>query len=313
MANSMSYESILKWSLLAAVALVDGIWVTFAGFELDGRYVLAIVVICFCLLISIFYFYTYRDQRIQEFAHFSAQIVALYSFVVLFSYLIVSTDAPLVDLTFDRIDKFFGLDWVAWTKWVAAHPQIYLILAVAYTTQPIQAFFCYIYNIHTLAFGRNSEIWWLTFISVLITIAGSGVFPASNPYVHYGLLSADHFAHMTQFLGLREGLHVITFGMNEGIIQLPSFHTILAIIFTYNVRHNRWLFVPAIVLNATVILACPSVGSHYFVDLPAGAVVAIATIWVVRRLGRYFSWGLQPQIIAKPLRGSAIDLTRELA
>jgi hypothetical protein len=304
MTNNMSYESILKWSLLAVVALVDWIWVASAGFQLDPRYFLAMPVICFFLSISLFYFYAGRDRRIQEFAHFTAQIFTLYSFVVLFSYLVVSTDAPLVDAAFDRIDKFFGLDWVAWTKWVAAHPQIYLILAVAYNSQPIQAFFCYIYNIHTRAFWRNSEIWWLTFISILITIGGSAVFPASNPYVFYGLLGADHFAHMTQFLGLREGLHVITFGMNEGIIQLPSFHTILAIIFTYNVRHNRWLFVSAIVLNTTVILACPSVGSHYFVDLPAGAAVAVATIWAVCRLGRHFAWGLQP----KPSLGSTMDL-----
>jgi hypothetical protein len=308
----VNHETTLKWSLLAAVALVDWIWVVSAGFKIDHRYFLAIVVICFFLLIGLFYFYTGRDQRIQEFAHFTAQLFALYSFVVLFGYLVVSTDAPLADNLFDKIDKSFGLDWVAWTKWVAAHPKIYLILVVSYNTQPIQALFCYIYNIHTHAFWKNNEIWWVTFISIMTTIGISAVVPASNPYVYYGVLGADHFAHMTQFLGLREGLRVITFGMNEGIIQLPSFHTILAIIFTYNVRHNGWLFVPAIVLNATVILACPSVGSHYFVDLPAGAAVAAATIWAVRRLGRYFGWGLQPQIL-NPLGGLATELTGELA
>jgi membrane-associated phospholipid phosphatase len=42
-------------------------------------------------------------------------------------------------------------------------------------------------------------------------------------------------------------------------------------------------------LNTVLILSCPSVGSHYFIDLVAGAAVAAATIWGVRRLKRQLS------------------------
>ena len=54
----------------------------------------------------------------------------------------------------------------------------------------------------------------------------------------------------------------------------------------YNFRHHRWLFPVALVLNAILILACPTEGSHYFIDLVAGAVVAVPTIWAVRLLQR---------------------------
>jgi hypothetical protein len=238
------------------------------------------------ILITLFYFYTGRDQRILGFAHFGAQLLSLYALIMPLSYLAVSTDAPIVDRALDAIDKSLGLDWVASTEWVAAHPNLRWGLSIAYDSLPIQALFCYIYNVHTREMWRNSEIWRITFISVLVTIAGSAAFPATNPYVYYGLEGADHFTHMKHFLGLRDGtMHVITFIDAQGLIQLPSFHTILAIMLTYNLRHNRWLFATAAVLNTALILSCPSEGCHYFVDLLAGAAVAAATIWGVRRWG----------------------------
>jgi hypothetical protein len=290
-AFGMSRDAATKWLLLATVALADWIWMTSAGFRVEPRYFQVFVWLFLLISVSLFYFYTGRDRRILEFAHFGAQLLALYAFTVLLSYLAVSTDAPLADGVFDSIDKSLGLDWVAWTKWVTAHPGPRWTLSLVYDSLMIQGFFCYIYNVHTRAFWRNSEIWWLTFISLLITILGSAVLPASNPYVLYGLEAATRFPHMTHFLGLRNGtMHVITFGVQEGIVQLPSFHTILAIIFTYNLRHNRWLFAIALVLNTILVLSCPSEGSHYFVDLLAGVAVAAAVIWGVRRLGRHFGW-----------------------
>jgi hypothetical protein len=137
---------------------------------------------------------------------------------------------------------------------------------------------------------RNHEIWWITFFSALVTIAGSAAFPASNPYVYYGLERPDYFLHMVHFLGLRDGtMHIIGFSHAQCLVQLPSFHTILAIMLTYNLRHNLWLLSAALVLNTILILSCPNVGSHYFIDLVAGAAVAAATIWGVCRLRRQLS------------------------
>jgi hypothetical protein len=309
---AMSRESLIKWLLLALIATTDWIWICVTELRIDPAYFENFLWIVLLSSISQFYFYTGRDQRIMEFAHFGAQLLSLYALMALLSYLAVSTDAPLVDSVLGSIDKSSGLDWVRWTEWVRAHPHLQRLLTIAYDSLPIQTLFCYVYNIHTRAFWRNSEIWWISLISVVVTIAGSAVFPATNPYVYYGLERADHFLHMRQFLGLRDGSLQVIKIVNEGLIQIPSFHTILAIMLTYNLRHNRWLFTAAVVINTALILSCPSEGSHYFVDLFAGAVVAVATIWIVRRLGRQFAWGLQPQIMAKPFSDSAI-LTGKLA
>src|SRR5207237_5360411 len=116
-----------------------------------------------------------------------------------------------------------GVNWVAWTEWVIAHHTLRSGLSLAYDSLPFQAFFCFVYNVHTRANWRNSEIWWIMFISALVTIAGSAAFPGTNPYVYYGLKSADNFPHMQHFLGLREGMmRVISLADAQGLIQLPS-------------------------------------------------------------------------------------------
>jgi hypothetical protein len=296
----MSRETASQWLLLALVALTDWAWMASLGFRIDSEYFQGFVCILILILISLIYFYTGRDQRIMGFAHCGALLLSLYGSMILLNYLMVTTDAPLVDAAFDAFDKSLGLDWVSWTRWVTAHPALHWGLSIAYASLPFQIFFCYIYNAHTRANSRNNEIWWITFISLLVTIVISAMIPATNPYVYYGLEGADHFLHMQHFLGLRDGtIQVMKHVNDEGLIQLPSFHTILAIMLTYNVRHNRWLFAIAVVLNTAMIVACPSEGSHYFVDLIAGAAVAAATILGVRRLGRYFAWGSQPEIVAQ--------------
>jgi PAP2 superfamily len=285
----VSQEAVAQWSLLVFIAFLDGIWLVSAGFQLGPGYIQALGWIGLLILISIFYFYTGRDQRIMEFAHFAAQLLSLYALLMPLSYLAVATDFPLVDQAFDFIDKSLGLDWVAWTQWVQRHPRLELLLFVAYGSLPFQALVCYIYNVHTRSGWRNSEIWWITLISALVTIAGSALFPASNPYVYYGLDTGADFLDFQHFLRLRDGaMHVIGLTDAQGLIQLPSFHTVLAIMFTYNLRHNRWLFAIALLLNTVLILSCPTEGSHYFIDLFAGAIVAAATICGVRHFRSRF-------------------------
>jgi PAP2 superfamily len=307
----MSHEATVKWRLLALLGLIDWIWMAAAGFHFGPGYLQASGWIFLLILISLFYFYTGRDDRIMSFAHFGAQYLSLLVVLIPLSYLAVSTNAPLFDREFDSVDKAMGLDWVAWTKWVTAHPILHRGLSLVYDSLPMQALFCYIYNVHTRANWRNSEIWWITCISALVTIAGSAVFPATNPYVSHGLERAHDFLHMQHFLALRDGtMRVIGLTDAQGLIQLPSFHTVLAIMLAYNLRHNRWLFSGALILNTAVILSCPSEGSHYFVDLPAGAAVVAAAIWGVRALQRRFDAYPPLLVVAATQSGAPTVLER---
>jgi membrane-associated phospholipid phosphatase len=63
---------------------------------------------------------------------------------------------------------------------------------------------------------------------------------------------------------------------------MPSFHTILGVLFAYALRHVRYIFSFSVALNLVMIASTPTQGGHYLADLLGGLAVAAATIAIVR-------------------------------
>jgi membrane-associated phospholipid phosphatase len=82
------------------------------------------------------------------------------------------------------------------------------------------------------------------------------------------------------FLGLRDSTFHSINGMNsEGIITFPSLHAALGILFgaaLWRVKGIKWA---GLVLNGAMLIATPAYGSHYFVDVIAGILIA-AVCWI---------------------------------
>jgi membrane-associated phospholipid phosphatase len=68
------------------------------------------------------------------------------------------------------------------------------------------------------------------------------------------------------------------------LVTFPSGHTILAIIMSYGLRGSRWTLLPALAINATMLVSTMPVGGHHLVDLVVGGLIAVGVIWLVRRL-----------------------------
>ena len=68
-----------------------------------------------------------------------------------------------------------------------------------------------------------------------------------------------------------------------GIVCFPSYHTVMAVLFTWAHRGMRSLW-PFAALNMVILLAIPTIGDHYFVDVLAGGLVAAIAMWLVSRL-----------------------------
>jgi len=190
---------------------------------------------------------------------------------------------PLQDHVFAGIDQALGLDWRAGLAFMNAHPVLHTILAPAYlslTLQMTTAVLC-------LAFtGRMQRlrVYTLSFIlAALVTITLSALLPAEGAWPYYGMTAADS-PHMVPavstrwlpiFDGLRDGSYRALVGIGaEGIIPFPSLHAALAVIVTialWPIPALRWI---ALVLNVAMLSATPIEGSHYFIDIAAGVVVA---------------------------------------
>jgi hypothetical protein len=68
----------------------------------------------------------------------------------------------------------------------------------------------------------------------------------------------------------------------EGIITWPSFHAVFAVLTPYVHRPPMRTFVPVAAVNVLMLIAIPTNGCHYLVDVLAGLALAFMSIMVVR-------------------------------
>lgn len=285
----------LRRADLAIWATIGLIGLTMAGatcvtpLQIDWRSFLA-PVSCGALIAAAGWFYrsVRREPRLGAVLTSTSQIIAFAAVGAPLSYLAATAGFPLQDALFDSWDRqWLHLDWSSMMQFIAARPNLRLVLLLAYSSFAVQ-------TVTTVfALGVAGQFARLTtfivaFISTtLITIALSAALPAVGPWVFFDLhpAMADGFLPTSStswpvFLGLRDGTFHTIHGMNsEGIITFPSLHAALGILFAatlWRVRGIKWA---ALMLNGLMLVATPAYGSHYFVDVIAGVSIA-ALCWI---------------------------------
>ena len=73
------------------------------------------------------------------------------------------------------------------------------------------------------------------------------------------------------------------------LLTFPSFHAVSAALYVWACWPIRWLRGVGLIGNTVMLAATPIGGGHYFVDVIAGLVVAVASIYAVNRIGRYLA------------------------
>ncbi len=71
----------------------------------------------------------------------------------------------------------------------------------------------------------------------------------------------------------------------QGIVTLPSYHTVIAILLIYVYRNNKF-FLSLGVINGLMLLSIPSEGGHYLIDMIMGGMVAALSIVIVKSATR---------------------------
>jgi membrane-associated phospholipid phosphatase len=188
---------------------------------------------------------------------------------------------PLVDPLLSRADALLGFDWTAVDAWVSSHAAVATIFSLTYGTILWQPFAI----IFLVSVGRpgstNSDLIWGMLLSVLLCSVFSALIPALG---YEGAIGA---AHIDALREIRAGAWTtLDIEKVEGIITFPSFHAALGVLFPYALRHIKWAFWPALLVNGTMILGTPVVGGHYLVDVIAGLAVAAFSILLLRSIRR---------------------------
>lgn len=283
----------LIWTTVAAVAATVLAAPIASRFYIEWNTFAAPVGACLALVAgSVFYRRWRPDPRLASGLENTAQLIAFAAVGAPLSYLAAATDLPLIDHAFDAIDRALGLDWMALLGVMNAHPALYAVMRPVYLSLTLQMTLVTL----CLAFsGRliGLRVYLIAFmLSALATIALSAVLPAAGVWPHYALTQAasPHVMPAVSpswpvFDGLRDGsFRALVAVGSEGIITFPSLHAALAVILIvalWPVPVLRWLI---LALNLLMLAATPIDGSHYFVDVFAGVIVAALSVVAARAI-----------------------------
>jgi hypothetical protein len=289
LAERMSPLDALAVAAVLSIAVIDVAWVRLGHLPLSFGGFLGPLSGCALLLAVAAIYATVRvNPRIAEAALFAALWIAFTVAGCIQTYIATAAGAgrPLSDSAFVAFDAALGFDWVSWVQWVRAHAVVNVILRLGYMSLMPQICLSVLLFAYSRVSGRNAELLLAIALALVATSVISSLLPALGPWVHYGYgaLSATDTVYVSHTGVLRSGQNVhFDLSQMQGIVCLPSFHTVMALAFIHAHRGCR-TFWPVLALNIVNLASIPSEGGHYLADMVCGASVGIIALVVVRLL-----------------------------
>jgi membrane-associated phospholipid phosphatase len=234
----------------------------------------------FAFCIGLFWLAGYYDRRGEaSFSLVARSLMTLIAFSTIYSMLTycVAAQTPynFADQQLAQMDGALGLSADQSVKWVYNYPTLGFILYVAYFSIIPQTLIFIAY------FGFKNDQRVTKFLTrfmlcALVTVVGFYFYPAKGNVDH------DVPAYYSNIIEHLETLHngtrnLVTWRDAEGLITFPSFHTIWGVLLIVACYKTR-LFVPALLLNVTMIASTIPIGRHYYVDVIGGLMVAAVVI-----------------------------------
>jgi PAP2 superfamily len=267
-----------------ALLLLDALWCIVGHWIIPLRSVMLAALGSLGLLAPLLVRRYRRDLAVRTALLCCASFIWFSLTMAVFSYLVVSTNAPLIDAHLARLDQHLGFDWPAVFLWTRRHPGFDLILALAYASAIGQIGAVIIYLAIANRREQLAEFTTVFVVTAVLTVIVSGFFPAEGPFKFYSALHADA-SMLSHFEPLREGtLRTIDPLTTQGLVSIPSFHTVVALLLAYAMRRT-YVWPLFVVLSVLVILSTPVRGGHYLVDLVAGALM-LGAVLAVRKAAK---------------------------
>jgi membrane-associated phospholipid phosphatase len=202
----------------------------------------------------------------------------------LLQYPLAATARPLIDAHLVSADRLIGFDWPNHFRDVLSHPWLLALLKGAYLSYRCQAFVIAAF-VGFFAPDRARTYLVANTVTVGVCFLCFFMFPAvgAGAYFH-----AADWQYVDQFWAARAGaVTAIDIRNLDGIIQFPSYHAGMAVLFAYAfLALPRGLALPFIALNALMLVSAVSIGGHHLIDVIAGAGLAISAIAAVRFIRR---------------------------
>lgn len=278
---SLIYTKIQSYIVLF-VFLLEIFWIKLSSFLFfyDEKVLLTNAIFLFFLFLLYFFYKKFRPIPHIILILQSIIFLSIYPPVaLLLSYLAGTTHQPLIDSTLASIDRYFGVYTPAIVFWFRSNDLWYTLFYYIYKVlYPIQFPFIIFYFSFRDEVTRAQRFFMQFMIAGIITPVISGFFPALGPYVWYHYMPDVTLANALQHLDeLRQ--NILDIRVADGIVTLPSFHAVMALIYVYTFRdEKKIIFIPIVLLNILLIFSCIPIGQHYFADILGAVPVFAATL-----------------------------------
>jgi membrane-associated phospholipid phosphatase len=281
------------WWLIAAMVCAVGVSFAALGLRIDIASGASLFVFGIGYAALACFYSTLRPEpRIAIAIITTGQLFLLLFIGVLLTYAATAVALPYRDAELLMLDRMIGFDRETYRAFTQIHPLFSEALNIAYLTIQPQTALVPLALIVMNQIGRL-QVFVMAFGLAIITTAAISIFvPAVSAtlFVDVGLenipaLPADIYTHFPTLEALRNGtMGAIDLRNLEGIVTFPSFHTANGILFAWALWKIPYLRIVGLVVNGLMIIATPISGAHYFIDLPAGALVAVAAIWASQKI-----------------------------
>jgi hypothetical protein len=288
----------LNWLVLCVMALLLLLCLAITPFSIDTDSLLKVALVPAFLtaaghgLISL-----KRPPAWASSLAFALLAVAQLNLMILLAtpltYVAASANLPIQDANLARLDQLLGLDWRAYYRFVQERPVLipYVYLGYAMITWPTIG--VPLLLVSTRHYLRLQQFALACSLTVVATALISSLVPAIGTYYEYGMAAevpgfraSGYLVQLHELPFIRDGsLRKLDFNTMGGIITFPSFHAAAAVLSLWAFWAVWWMRPLALIANVAMLLATPLVGGHYFVDVIAGAAIAMFAIAVAGRVG----------------------------
>lgn len=222
-----------------------------------------------------------------------AQLEVMILLVTPLTYVAASANLPIQDANLARLDQLLGLNWQAYYRFVQERPVLIPYIYIGYAMITWPAIGVPLLLAATRHYLRLQQFILACILTLAATALISSLVPAIGTYYQYGIAAdipsfraSGYLVQLHELPLIRDGsLRKLDFNTMEGIITFPSFHAAAAVLSLWAFWAVWWMRPLVLIANVAMLLATPLVGGHYFVDVIAGAALAVLAIAVAGRVG----------------------------
>jgi membrane-associated phospholipid phosphatase len=235
----------------------------------------------------------FKSDVMAEICALFAFWIAMLSALLPASYVAASMNFPLIDTTLQQWDRAIGFDWLALQRWTDATEWAAISLTWVYQASIIQIPIAIFVLAGRRDLGRLNIYIMGLLISTVATVCISALLPAAGAYRAYGIAPnatgniaalCDVLHFLPDFDAVRSGALRTLSGPLDGIIQFPSFHTVVAVTAAWATWRTPWVGAVNALLTVLVLVSTLPIGSHHFMDVAGGVAVSAFGIYAASRL-----------------------------